>query len=237
MNDIHNDASESAASHSLKLRQRVWPVSGLAGSAAAASLAIVAVVGLVQGTAADRLVDSGYDKAIAISVAHDAATTSIGAHVGTSAGGLLRLAVQPVPPVVSAPTAATEHAWLTRVDASVPASGAAPAGGLLPVVPDHLVPRRGIGDAIKRDGATVGARLTLSNMGDTQILEVVNVTEISADLISPLLQSADARPRLIMVSCRVVESTKSAVEPSIAGQPLKLVRFIIEADAAQPVRL
>jgi hypothetical protein len=237
MNDTHNDASESDASHGLNLRQRVWSSSGLAGSAAAASLAIVAMVGLVQGTAADRLVDSGYDKAIAISVAHKAATTSIGAHVSTSAGVLLRLAVQPVPPVVSAPTAATEHAWLTRVDASVTASGVAPADGLVPVAPDHLVPGRGIGDASKRDGATVGARFTLSNMGHTQILEVINVTDISADLISPLLQSADARTKLVMVACRVVESTKSAVEPSIAGQLPKLVRFIIEADAAQPVRL
>ena len=173
--------------------------------------AVCASVAMMQVTAADRLVDGGYDQAITVASSAIGARSS--AHRHGASAGLLRLAAHAS--AVAEPTAATEHVWLTRRALHVEplAAAAVPALSAMAI------------------SSTVGARFTLANAGEAlaQTLEVVDVREIAPDHMA-----ADHGPaKLLLVSCKVVADGTS---PARTG----LVRFIVDADsraaaAAHPV--
>jgi hypothetical protein len=60
---------------------------------------------LIQATGADRVVDRGYDRAIAVATDGGAGRTDV---------GLLRLAGHKLDAAYATPAAATEHVWLTQ---------------------------------------------------------------------------------------------------------------------------
>jgi hypothetical protein len=175
--------------------------------------AICGAVAVMQITAADRLVDGGYDQVIAV-----ASLTS-----GSSPSALLRRASIPSL-ATSEPTAATEHVWLThRSDFIEPLT--------VDAAPD-----------VSAIGSTVGARFVLASAGEaiTQTFEVVDVREITAEyspadqLVNDAIQSGGLG-KMLLVSCKVVAEGRS---PARAG----LVRFVVDADphragSTHPLRL
>jgi hypothetical protein len=163
-------------------------------------------LGLMQVTAADRLVDGGYDQAIAVaSSRHEA---------GASVSGL-RLASYPTVGLPSLPTAATEHAWLTR-----PLLQGDPVQPVL-----HAV-----------IGSSIGARFTVAIADSTQTLEVIDISEISAVQLNRNVTSTDAPGKLLLVSCKIVGDVKSPGS-KMANDRAEVVRFLIDADLTHPIRL
>ncbi len=171
--------------------------------------AFMLAVGLMQVTAADRLVDGGYDQAIAVASARQDPA-------GTLTGGLRLATHSSVKVQPSAPTAATEHAWLTRP--------------VLQGEPVQLEPvtARAISSVI---GSTVGARFTVASADSVQTLEVIDVIEISLEQLSRST-TADRQGKLLLVSCKIVGEAKAP-----DSKANEVVRFIVDADLTHPVRL
>jgi hypothetical protein len=172
--------------------------------------AVAFSVGLMQVTAADRLVDGGYDQAIAVaSSRHEPAGP---------APGVLRLAAHSVKVLPTVPTAATEHAWLTRP--------------VLQGEPVQLEPvtAPAVSSVI---GSSIGARFTVASADSIQTLEVVEVTEILAEQLNRTSSYMPAK--LLLVSCKIVGDVKSS--GSKATDRSEVVRFIVDADLTHPVRL
>jgi hypothetical protein len=178
------------------------------GLGVAAALA----VGLMQVTA-DRLVDGNYDQAIAVASSHDRAVDT--------QSGLLRLAAHSVIDTSVLPTAATEHAWLTR--SIMPAEPVALAG------PVHVEPLA-VDSAI---GTSVGARFKVVSAGHSRELEVVDVREVSGDFLNGTRSANAAANKFLLVSCNVVGE---AAAP--AGKTARVMRFLVDAGsrAADPVK-
>jgi hypothetical protein len=172
--------------------------------------AVSLAAGLMKVTAADRLVDGGYDQAIAVASAqYEPVVTLIGG---------LRLATHSSVNGPMLPTAATEHAWLTR-----------------PVLQGealHLDPVAGsaIGSVI---GSSVGARFAIASVDSVQTLEVIDISEISPDQIRGATLT-DIPGKLLLVSCKIVNETKS---PGAKADRTEVVRFIVDGDITHPVRL
>jgi hypothetical protein len=185
---------------------------GVGLSIAAVCGAVALSVGLTQITAADRLVDGGYDQAIAV-----ASSRHEPAGVPT---GVLRLATHAAKVLPTFPTAATEHAWLTRP--------------VLQGEPVQLVPvtAPAVSSVI---GSSVGARFTVANADSIQTLEVVDVSEISAEQLNRNATPSNMPAKLLLVSCKIVGDVKSP--GSKATDRAEVVRFIVDADLTHPVRL
>jgi hypothetical protein len=194
-----------------RINSSVTPIRVGVGLGAAAAFA----VGLMQVTA-DRFVDGNYDQAIAVASSLDRASDT--------QSGLLRLATHSVKVVPMLPTAATEHAWLTR-----PVMLGEPAH-VEPVVKEPVV--KVMSPAI---GSTLGARFTIASADNIQTLEVIDVSEISAEQLNSGVSSTTARGKMLLVSCKIVGEAKSPGSKPSDGADV--VRFIVDAGAAHPVRL
>jgi hypothetical protein len=185
--------------------------------------AVGTAIGVSLSNGADRLVDAGYDRAIAVAAIAVGATA-----VGESAGTVpvetayvrrVRHDVAPSPPVQSA---ATEHVWLT--------------GSLLEPGTDHVADVSASPPAII--GTTVGARFSVASGGHAQTLEVVDVRPIADDqLPGAALGNGPAREsgaKYLMVSSKVV-----AIDGKAPAPGARLVRFVVDAnplDAPTPAR-
>jgi hypothetical protein len=177
----------------------------------------IAVVSLSTLNGADRLVDASYDRAIAVadSVSLMAAEPAYLHRVRQD-----RVS-SPAVPSARSQAAATEHVWLTRsqhVDAVI--EPAADASATTPAV----------------IGTSVGARFSVASGGHSQILEVVDVRQISDDhLPSPALVARDPSSKSLLISCKVV-----AIDgKTAAASGARLVRFVVDADghdATTPAR-
>jgi hypothetical protein len=185
--------------------------------------AVALSVGLIRITAADRLIDGGYDQAIARASARDELAT--GTHPGA-----LRLANHTVKVLATIPTAATEHAWLTRPMMPVEALQAETAAA------EPVVAPAAISAVI---GASVGARFTVANADSIQTLEVFDVSEISSDQLNRNAALTDVPGKMLLVSCRIVGEVKSPVSKTNdrADVVRDVVRFIVDAELTHPVRL
>jgi hypothetical protein len=187
-------------------------------SIAAVCGALALSVSLMRVTAADRLVDGGYDKVIATA-------SSLQEPAGTKLS-ILRLATHSVKPQPSFPTAATEHAWLTRPVLHGEAAAVEP-------VPFEAATAPTAGVLI---GSSVGARFTIASADSVQTLEVIDVSEISAEQLNRAATSMTAAAKMLLVSCRVVGDAKSPASKMTADRD-KVVRFIVDAGTAHAVRL
>jgi hypothetical protein len=186
---------------------------GVGLSIAIACGAVALSVGLMRVTAADRLVDGGYDQVIAL-------TSSQREPATVMSGGVLRLATHPVRAAPSVPTAATEHAWLTR-----PTMQAEPG-----VVEPALAPAMG---AVI--GTSVGARFTVASADSVQTLEVVDVSDIPAEQLNRSGTAMSASTKMLLVSCRIVDEGKVPTsQPAVSAD---VIRFIVSAGPSLPVGL
>jgi hypothetical protein len=198
---------------------------------------ICGALALVQGTAADRLVDGSYDSAIAIAAASTpvAASTVNTPHVTRD---LLRLSALTAPalttpahaimavgkPPVVGPMAATEHAWLTAlpgaIEAKVAVTSSTPAMASLFLT-------------------SVGSRFEIVQAGGSQTLEVVEVRPLAVEFsrttptIGPTITMPGEAPnKQLLVTCKVVAA--GAVDVSV-GQQLRFVVDVADlAPASQP---
>jgi hypothetical protein len=189
-----------------RINSSVTPIRVGVGLGAAAAFA----VGLMQVTA-DRFVDGNYDQAIAVASSLDRASDT--------QSGLLRLATHSVKVVPVLPTAATEHAWLTR---PVMHGEAAHVEPVVKVMSPAI-------------GSTLGARFTIASADNIQTLEVIDVSEISAEQLNSGVSSTTARGKMLLVSCKIVGEAKSPGSKPSDGADV--VRFIVDAGAAHSVRL
>jgi hypothetical protein len=171
---------------------------------------------LLQITAADRLVDAGYDQAIA--VASHPVDATVGHAAAVVPSRLLRLTAGPSPAFRQGEsTAAPEHVWLTRPALHIEPAAVDPLAGKAPII-----------------ATSVGARFTVAAAGSSETFEVVDVREISAERLTGEAAMVDGAAKLLLVSCRVLAEGTSA-------NPAQLVRFLVDAstgnaDPAHAVR-
>jgi hypothetical protein len=168
--------------------------------------AVALSAGIFQMTAADRLVDSTYDQAIAVASSMNESTPPT--------NGLLRLASQSTNVRPGLPTAASEHAWLTRT-----------------VVPLEVAPvdQAVVGPVL---GSTVGARFTVAHAGGSQTFEVTEISQILTDQVGRVTAASPEAAKTLLVTCRMVNDVKSGISGTA-----QVVRFIIDGDPAHPIRL
>jgi hypothetical protein len=173
--------------------------------AGAGFAAVAAVVAAVGSTGADRMIDRGYDHAIAVA----ATPGDTRARIAPSSP-LLRLTSATVVKFgPSHPVAAAEHVWLT-----------APAAEPLPTA--ESLPAEAKASVV---ATTIGARFTIAHAGVLQTMEVVDVRPVDGDALGT--QDAVGHSKLLLVSCKAVSA-----EATTAGT--RLVRFLIDALPVDP---
>jgi hypothetical protein len=175
---------------------------------ATAGAGLAAVMAAVGSTGADRMIDRGYDRAIAV-----AATSSDSRARIVPLPPLLRLAsATAVKSVPSHPVAAAEDVWLT-----------APSAEPLAAETNASVV-----------ATTVGARFTIARAGVLQTMEVVDVRPVDGDALGT--HNAGGHSKLLLVSCKAVSAEATIagtrfvrflidavpVDPASSGSPRAL---------------